>query len=85
MRFSDLSAFGGINKLDDIVEFEMFMDDEDEEEEDKLYNTAKKVLTGNGENNDTTTDAYIYIRVSSDNMHAWILYFHQEMVARNFS
>lgn len=75
MRFSDLSAFGGINKLDDIVEFEMFMDDEDEEEEDKLYNTAKKVLTGNGENNDTTTDAYIYIRVSSDNMHAWVFIF----------
>lgn len=33
------------------------------------------MLTGNGENNDTTTDAYIYIRVSSDNMHAWIFIF----------
>ncbi len=72
MRFDDLSSFGGINKIEDIAEFEMFKDDTDEEE-NELYNTAKKVLSKDDENkNKAMTDAYIYIRVSPDNMHAWL-------------
>ena len=68
----DLSAYGGISKIDDIVEFDMFKDDVDEHD-NELYNTAKKVLAKSDEiDNKASKDAYIFIRVSPDNMHAWI-------------